>query len=42
MALIKEQQEVGRRHEWKVTEPDVHIIGDTAWIAYVNQGSIAD
>jgi Calcium/calmodulin dependent protein kinase II association domain len=25
-----------------VTEPDVHISGNTAWIAYVNIGSIAD
>ena len=25
---------------WKVTEPDVHISGDDAWITYVNQGSI--
>jgi hypothetical protein len=39
-ALIKGQQEAGKRHEWNVTEPDVHIIGDTAWIAYVNKGSI--
>jgi ketosteroid isomerase-like protein len=23
-----------------VTEPDVHICGNTAWIAYVNKGSI--
>src|SRR5260370_27373990 len=27
---------------WNVTEPDVHISGNTAWIAYVNQGSITD
>jgi hypothetical protein len=25
-----------------VTEPDVHISGNTAWIAYGNQGSISD
>jgi ketosteroid isomerase-like protein len=25
-----------------VTQPDVHISGNTAWIAYVNQGSISD
>jgi len=42
MALIKAQQAAGKRFEWSVTEPDVHISGDTAWIAYVNQGSIAD
>jgi ketosteroid isomerase-like protein len=42
MALIKAQHEAGKRYEWKVTEPDVHISGDTAWIAYVNKGSITD
>jgi hypothetical protein len=31
-----------KRHEWNVTEPDVHIIGDTARIAYVHKGSITD
>jgi len=25
-----------------VTEPDAHISGNTAWIAYVNKGSISD
>jgi hypothetical protein len=42
MALIKAQHEAGKRYVWKVTEPDVHIKGKTAWIAYVNQGSITD
>jgi len=28
--------------EWKVTDPDIHTEGDTAWIAYVNKGSITD
>ncbi len=28
----------GRRFEWNVTEPDIHIDGDTAWVAYVNRG----
>jgi ketosteroid isomerase-like protein len=42
MALIKKLHEAGRRYEWSVTEPDVHIIGNTAWIAYVNKGSITD
>jgi ketosteroid isomerase-like protein len=27
---------------WTVNEPDVHISGDFAWIAYVNRGSIKD
>ena len=42
MALIKAQHAGGKRYEWNVTEPDVHISGNTAWIAYVNQGSISD
>jgi hypothetical protein len=42
MALIKAQHAAGKRYEWNVTEPDVHISGKTAWIAYVNKGSITD
>jgi hypothetical protein len=42
MALIKAQHAKGRRYEWNVTEPDVHVIGDTAWVAYVNKGSVTD
>ena len=42
MAVIKAQHAAGRRYEWNVTEPDVHISGDTAWIAYVNKGSVTD
>jgi len=42
MALIKAQHVAGKRYEWNVTEPDVHINGNTAWIAYVNKGSISD
>ena len=42
MTLIKSDHAKGRRYEWNVTEPDVHVIGDTAWIAYVNRGSVTD
>jgi ketosteroid isomerase-like protein len=42
MALIKSQHLAGKRYEWNVTEPDVHVTGKTAWIAYVNKGSITD
>jgi hypothetical protein len=42
MDTIKAQHAAGKRYEWNVTEPDVHISGNTAWIAYVNQGSITD
>src|SRR3979411_3220413 len=42
MAFIKAQHAACKRSEWNVTEPDVHISGDTAWIASVNKGSITD
>ena len=42
MDLIKAQHAEGKRYEWNVTEPDIHISGDTAWVAYVNKGSITD
>ena len=42
MPSIKAQHAAGKRYEWNVTEPDVHISGNTAWIAYVNKGSISD
>jgi Domain of unknown function (DUF4440) len=42
MAFIKAQHAAGERYEWNVTEPEVHINGNTAWIAYVNKGSISD
>jgi ketosteroid isomerase-like protein len=42
MTFIKTQHAAGKRYEWNVTEPDVHISGNTAWIAYVNNGSITD
>jgi ketosteroid isomerase-like protein len=42
MAGIKAQHAAGVHYEWNVTEPDVHISGKTAWMAYVNKGSITD
>jgi hypothetical protein len=42
MALTKAQHAARKRYEWNVTEPDVHISSNTAWIAYVNKGSITD
>jgi hypothetical protein len=42
MALIKAQHTAGVHYEWNVTEPDVHISGKMAWMAYVNKGSITD
>jgi hypothetical protein len=42
MTHIKTLHAAGKRYEWSVTEPDVHISGNTAWLAYVNRGSITD
>jgi Domain of unknown function (DUF4440) len=42
MAAIKALHAAGERADEHVTEPDIHISGDIAWIAYVNQGSISD
>jgi ketosteroid isomerase-like protein len=42
MNLMKSLHAQGKRLEWNVTEPDVHVYGDVAWIAYVNKGSITD
>jgi len=42
VTFIKAQHAAGKHYEWNVAEPDVHINGDTAWIAYVNKGSITD
>jgi hypothetical protein len=42
MTFIKAQHAAGKRYEWSVTDPDVHIGGNTAWVAYVNKGVISD
>jgi hypothetical protein len=42
MAIFKAQHVAGKRYEWNVTEPDIHISGNSAWIAYVNDGGISD
>lgn len=42
LLLLKGQRAAGTSHNWNVTEPDVHVIGNTAWVAYVNKGSITD
>src|SRR5271156_5325499 len=31
MGLIKALHAAGKRYEWNVTEPDVHVHGTTAW-----------
>ena len=42
MGFIKAQHAAGRRYEWNVTEPEVRVSCNTAWIAYTNKGSITD
>jgi SnoaL-like domain len=42
MTLMKAVHAKGKRYEWNVTEPDAHVMGDTAWIAYVNKGAVTD
>ncbi len=37
VALIKAEQAAGKHYEWNVTQPDVHVTGNAAWIAYVNR-----
>src|SRR5260370_34240030 len=42
MAMIKAQHAAGKRHERNLTEPDLHITRQTAWIKNINQGSHTD
>lgn len=42
MELIKTAHAAGKVYVWTVNEPEVHISGETAWITYVNHGSIKD
>jgi ketosteroid isomerase-like protein len=39
---IKALHATGKRFEWEITNPDVHIEGNTAWIAYINKGRVTD
>lgn len=40
MRLIITLHAKGAKAVWTVTQPDVHISGDHAWIAYLNVGSL--
>jgi ketosteroid isomerase-like protein len=42
LALVKTQHDLGKSFEWNITEPDIHVGGDMAWVAYVNKGSVTD
>ena len=42
LSLFKGQRAAGKSRNWNVTEPDVHVMGNIAWVAYVNKGSVTD
>ncbi len=42
VALIKSLHAAGKRFEWTVNDPEVHVACDLAWITYVNRGSVED
>ncbi len=42
MRLIKDLHAAGKVYVWSVTEPQVRIFRDTAFVTYVNRGSIED
>ena len=42
LELIKEVHASGKVYVWEITEPNVRVVGDAAWITYVNRGSVSD
>ena len=42
MELIKQAHDGGSQFAWTVQDVESHILGDWAWTAYVNRGSISD
>lgn len=42
MELIKKLHADGSVYVWTVTDPEVHVSGDIAWVTYVNRGSVED
>lgn len=40
--LIKSAHAAGASFVWTVNEPETHVIGDWAWITYVNHGSVTN
>jgi ketosteroid isomerase-like protein len=40
--LMKKAHAAGKVYVWTVNEPEVHIDGDTAWVTYLNRGSVTD
>lgn len=42
LQVIKNAHAAGRTYVWKVTDPEVHVDGNTALVTYINRGSIKD
>jgi Domain of unknown function (DUF4440) len=42
MSFIQQAHAAGKVFEWNVTEPQVHVSCNLAWITYVNNGSVQD
>jgi hypothetical protein len=42
MELIKSAHAAGKVYVWSITEPEIHVECNTAWIAYVDHGSIQE
>ena len=42
MGFVKDAHAAGKIYVWQVTEPQVYVDGKTAWITYVNRGSLQD
>ena len=40
--FAKSAIDAGRHYTWTVTEPDVHLTCNGAWIAYTNRGSVQE
>jgi ketosteroid isomerase-like protein len=40
MQAIQKQHAAGYVYEWNVTQPEVHVAGNAAWITYVNKGTV--
>jgi ketosteroid isomerase-like protein len=37
---IQKQHAAGYVYEWNVTQPEVHVAGNMAWITYINKGMV--
>ncbi len=40
--FVKSAHASGKRFEWSITEPQVHVACNVAWITYVNIGAVED